>query len=304
MWEPPAGLSAAGRCGTLPAVCLNRGDTGLTSHASDRLVDLTLHSRALIRTMRLHVYLPPGYGDTTMRCPVAYLLHPWGQDERYWTRFLRLHEAADHLIEAGALPPFVAAMPQGDKSFFINAADPGGDFSPVVRLDPDHFAGALDGYGDYGDYLLEDVIPTVEREFRVIASRAARTIAGVSMGGAGAAVLAFRHPDVFGAVAIHSPALFTAEQLGPPWIFGLGDEAAFAQRSPVHLAGRLDPASGLRIYLDCGQDDEFAAPSRALHKALAARGVAHTYVSREGGHTGGFWRAHLARYLGFYTAGW
>jgi len=280
----------------------------LTSHTSERLVDLTIHSRALIRTMRLHVYLPPGYADTSMRYPVVYLLHPWGQDERYWTRFLRVHEAADHLVEAGALPPFIAAMPQGDKSFFINAEDPGGDFSPVVRLDPEHFAGALDGYGDYGDYVLEDLIPAVEREFRVIASRSARTIAGVSMGGTGAAVLAFQRPDLFGAVGIHSPALFTDEQLGPPWIFGLGDEAAFARRSPVHLARHLDPSSNLRIYLDCGQQDEFAAPALALHEALSARGVPHTYVSREGGHTGGhtggYWRAHLARYLGFYTAGW
>jgi enterochelin esterase-like enzyme len=71
--------------------------------------ELTLHSMALCKPMRLNVYLPPHYGDFSMQYPVVYLLHPWGADERYWTEDLRLHETADHLIHAGALPPFIAA---------------------------------------------------------------------------------------------------------------------------------------------------------------------------------------------------
>ncbi len=268
------------------------------------LIDLTLHSRALCRSMHLHAYLPPGYATGRGHYPVVYLLHPWGMDERYWTSVLGLHRIADRLISAGALPPFVAAMPQGDKSFFINAKDPGGDFSPVLRLDPGFFEGALEGYGDYGDYLLEDVIPTVERKLHVRTDRAARVIAGISMGGAGAAALAFTHPTLFGAVGIHSPALFTDERLGPPWIFGLGDLEAFAHRDPVHLARALDPHCGLRIYIDCGLDDELAPAVGALHDALAEQEVPHTYVTRLGGHTVDYWLANLAEYLGFYAAGW
>ena len=269
-----------------------------------RLTDLTFRSHALLRPMRLRAYLPPDYEEAREPLPTVYLLHPWGQDERWWTDVMRFHQAADHLITMGALPPFVAVMPQGDKSFFINAANPGGDYQMLVDFDPDHYAGALDGFGDYGDYLLRDVLDAAERRFPLRRDRRGRVIAGVSMGGAGAAVLAFTRPDLFCGAGIHSPALFDETQLGPPWLFGLGDPRAFAERDPVQLAGRLDPRAGLRIYLDCGQQDDLATRTEALHDALAARRVQHTYVSRPGSHTLPYWQAHLAEYLGFYAAGW
>lgn len=274
------------------------------SQTPGQMLDIRIRSGALCRPMRLHIYLPPRYGEPGLRYPVVYLLHPWGRDEHYFTGRLALHEVADRLIHAGAIPPFIAVMPQGDKSFFLNAANPGGDFTPILRLDAALFAGALEGYGDYADYLMNDVIPEVERRFAAQAHRAGRVIAGVSMGGAGAAALAFRHPESFGAVGIHSPVLFTAERRGPPWIFGLNDPAAAAQRDPAHLAGGLAPGHGLRIYLDCGLDDELAAPVGALHDELDRLGIPHRYCCRAGGHGGSYWSAHLAEYLGFYAAGW
>jgi len=272
--------------------------------ATGQLVDHTIRSRALVKPMRLRLYLPPRYGDLAIRYPVIYLLHPWGMDECYFTEHLRLHDLANRLIQAGTLPPFVAVMPQGDKSYFLNAEDPGGDFSMMVRLDPGFFEGALDGYGDYGDYLLQDVIGFVERGFEVRSDRTGRVIAGISMGAAGAAVQAFTHPDLFGAVGIHSPALFDETRLGPPWIFGLGDPAAFAARDPVQLAAQLLMRSSLSVYLDCGQQDEFDEPTAELHRALVDRDVQHTYISRPGHHSIDYWLAHLAEYLGFYAAGW
>lgn len=274
------------------------------TEASGQIQAVTLHSQALCKTMRLLVYLPPHYGEFGMRYPVAYLLHRWGGDERYWVDSLHLPEVADRLIHAGAIPPFVAVMPQGDKSFFLNAADPGGDFTPILRLDPDTYRDALSGYGDYADYLMDDVIPEVEWRYEVRSDRAGRVIAGVSMGGAGAAALAFTQPECFGAVGIHSTELFSSERLGQPWIFGLGDPAAFARRDPLHLAWALEAESGLRIYLDCGQQDEYARLTAEVHYALTGREIQHTYVSRPGGHDADYWRAHLAEYLGFYAAGW
>src|SRR5688572_8231787 len=182
--------------------------------------DLVIRSGALIRQMRVQVYLPPNYGERRARYPVIYLLHDWGADERFWSDALALPVIADHLINAEAVPPFVAVMPQGDKSFFINAANPHGNFAPIVRLDPDYFAGALEGCGDYADFLLDDVMCAVEQRFSVRTDRAARVIAGAGMGGAGAAVLGFQNPDLFGAVGIHSPMLFSSDRHGPPWIFG------------------------------------------------------------------------------------
>jgi enterochelin esterase-like enzyme len=266
--------------------------------------DHTLSSRALKRSMRARVYLPPRYEDFTLRYPVIYLLHPWGADEGFWTDTLDFHHLADRLILPGILPPFIAVMPQGDKSFFVDAAHPGGDFSSIVRLDPEYYQGALEGAGRYGEHLLEDVMPFVEKNFRARSDRAGRVIAGVGMGAAGAAVLAFSHLGRFGAVGIHSPTLFDDWHTGPPWIFGLGDREASNRRDPIRLAGALRRDSGLQIYLDCGVEDEMSEPVANLHWALTDCGSPHTYVSQPGDHSPAYWSAHLAEYLGFYAGGW
>lgn len=277
-------------------------DSSIT-RTDGKLREVTLSSHALCKQMRVHLYLPPMYGEFNMRYPVVYLLHPWGADERYWTDHLRLRETANHLINAQAIPPFIGVMPQGDKSFFVNAADPGGDFSMLLSFDPDHFAGALEGFGDYADYLLDDVIPFVERSFDARTDRAGRVVAGVGMGAFGAAALAFEHPGGFSAVGIHSPTLFTPERVGLPWIFGLGDEAAFARRDPSHLARSFTP-DGLRIYLDAGYDDDCFMDVANLHYTLIERDIPHTYATRTGIQGEAYWRENLGEYLGFYAAGW
>ena len=273
-------------------------------HTPGQVINRTLRSYELVREMRLCIYLPPLYGSFSMRYPVLYLLHPWGADECFWAEQLRIHEAADHLIHAGALPPFIAVMPQGDKSFFIDAAQPGGDFTPITRLDPTHFAGALEGCGDYGSFLLNDVIPFIEGEYTTRSNRGGRAIAGVEMGAAGAAVLAFSHPALFSTVGIHSPTLFSNEHLGPPWIFGLGDESSFAPRDPLHLARELNGHVKPRILVDSAQDDDSYLDTHTLHVALDVRKITHTYRTHPGRSTPGHWREHLAEYLGFYAAGW
>jgi enterochelin esterase-like enzyme len=266
--------------------------------------DHTLTSRALKRAMRISVYLPPRYEDFNLRYPVIYLLHPWGSDEHFWLDGLEFHHLADQLINPGILPAFIAVMPQGDKSFFIDAAHPGGDFSTITRLDPEYYAGALEGAGRYGEHLLDDVIPFVEKNFRARTERNARVIGGVDMGATGAAVLAFSQPQRFGTVGIHSPTLFDEWHVGPPWIFGLGDREAADRRDPILLAADLNPDGGQRIYVNCGVDDDMSEPTDNLHWALTDCGIPHTYVSQPGGHDIAYWSAHMGEYLGFYAGGW
>lgn len=270
-----------------------------------KLVDSTLHSYELNKEMRLHLYLPPGYdSDSTQSYPVLYLLHAWGVDEYYWCEELAFHRAADLLIAAGTVPPFIAVMPQGDKSYFIDAADPGGDYSMIVRLNPDQYSDALNGYGDYGAYMLTEMIPAIRDRYHVRTDRGGQVIAGIGMGATGASVLAFTNPDTFGGVGIHSPTLFDEHELGPPWIFGLGDAEAFAQRDPLHLARNLKPDNAPRVFLDCGADDDIVERVRDLHQTLDWCGIQHTFACRAGKHHTAYWQKHLARYIGFYSAGW
>jgi enterochelin esterase-like enzyme len=264
----------------------------------------TFQSRALCKPMRLSLYLPPGYRDSDRACPVLYLLHDWGWTEGSWFDLLDFSAAADRLISAGAVPPFIAAMPQGDKSFFIDAADPDGSYETLIRFDPAHYEGALEGCGFYGEYLLEDVLPFVERKFRVLARPSMRALGGIGMGATGAAALALSKPGVFSKVGMHSPLLYDRPGMGPPWIFGLSDEAAFRARDPRHLAETAPLSDFPAMYLDTGIDDDSADLTGSLHNILTRRGVKHTYRAHSGGHDLAIWQDHLAEYLGFYTAGW
>jgi enterochelin esterase-like enzyme len=60
----------------------------------------------------------------------------------------------------------------------------------------------------------------------------------------------------------------------------------------------------MRIYIDCGYDDERYLPTSELHHTLIERDVPHTYMTRASKHDQEYWRTHLGEYLGFYAAGW
>ena len=269
--------------------------------------ELSLDSCATGRRMMVRVITPPPRThETGAPLPVLYFLHPWGLSPRYLLEKLRLAEYLWRGIDRGALPPFVIALPEGGKSFYVNALDPPGhDWSAVVRGQPAFFAHALEQYGRYGDYLWREVIPAVEDRFGVRNDRAGRAIGGISMGGAAAAYHAFRAPEAFCAVGIHSPAVFQGppEQGGPPWIFGLTRET-FAQYNPADLARSLPPQDQPRIWLDCGARDDLLHNVEHLHCALEEQGLAHEYSICPGGHDKTYWEPRMADYLAFYAREW
>jgi enterochelin esterase-like enzyme len=268
---------------------------------------ISIESEAVGRVMDVQVVLPPDYDTGTRPAyPVLYFLHPWGLSPRYIIDKLRIHKHAWGGEADGTLPPMVIVMPTGFRSFFLNAADPPGrDWSAIVQAHTEFFRDALEQYGRYGDYLLGEVMPTVESEFNVRRDRAGRAIGGISMGGAAAAVHAFRDPGMFCAVGIHSPALFEGVpgSAGPPWIFGLTRDSV-AARNPADVARRMDPADQPRIWLDTGDQDPMRAAVAHLHRALDEAGAAHTYAVEPGGHGKTYWEPRMSRYLAFYAQEW
>ncbi|WP_119073010.1 alpha/beta hydrolase [Aggregatilinea lenta] len=279
----------------------------MTSLEADAVQDLWIDSRALGRAMNSKVVLPPGYDAARAAAyPVLYFLHPWGLSPRYIVDKLHIQPYLYAGIEAGTLPPMVIVLPTGEKSFYLNADDQQGyDWPSLLDMENDFFRDALKQYGAYGDYLLGEVIPFVERKYHVRRDRAGRAMGGISMGGAAAAVHAFRDPAQFCAVGIHSPALFMGppEQNGPPWIFGVTRER-FATYNPADLAAGVTPDAQPRIYLDVGDQDLMAERVQHLHDALDAAGLAHTYHLRPGSHNKTYWEPHMPEYLDFYSAGW
>lgn len=270
--------------------------------------DVIIDSRAVGRKMRVRIITPPGFAQDGMsRIPVLYFLHPWGLSPGYITDKLNIHRHLWDGMNDGSLPPMVIALPTGHRSFFINADDPPGhDWSPIITSGDDRFFDdALNQYGNYGDYLLDEVIPYVESHYPVRTDRAGRAIGGISMGGAGAAIHAFRHPERFCALGMHSPALVTESMADQhiPWIFGLTPEA-FSTRSPVALAQRLNGNTDLRIYLDAGTQDLLREQVESFHVVLSARGIAHQYSMPVGGHDKTYWEPRMREYLAFYAHEW
>jgi enterochelin esterase-like enzyme len=269
--------------------------------------DIEIDSRAVNRPMTVRVITPPGYDEGADRdYPVLYFLHPWGLSPRYITDKLNIHLHAWRGAANGSLPSMLIVLPTGLKSFYMNAADPPGyDWTPVVESHDEFFRDALDEYGLYGDYLLKEVIPHIETHYRVWTDRAGRAIGGISMGGAAAAVHAFREPARFCAVGIHSPALFTGppENTGPPWIFGL-DRESFAARNPADVARSLTPETQPRIWLDTGSADVMRDVVEDLHHVLDGQRIRHEFAIHPGGHNKAYWEPLMSAYLASYAQEW
>lgn len=176
----------------------------LALSADGAIRELDIHSEAIAGNLlgdpadqKFAVYVPPGYDqNTATRYPVLYLLHGIGGGYTDWTKDWGIAESMDALIAAGA-PPFLVVMPNGRNAL-------GGAFyadSPVT--------------GKWKTFLVRELVPRIDRDFRTIAKPGARGIAGHSMGGFGAIRLAMRHPDVFGSLLAISPCcLSMVEDIG------------------------------------------------------------------------------------------
>src|ERR1019366_650860 len=145
--------------------------------------DVTFHSVALDRDMPYRVVLPKRIASG-QKLPVVYLLHGGGGNLRDWSNYSDVAGYAERGL--------VLVMPEGNYSYYMNAAG-----RPRDR---------------YEDYIVRDLIADVELRFPAAKGREHRAIAGVSMGGFGAVVLALRHSELYAAAAGLSPALDVPSQ--------------------------------------------------------------------------------------------
>jgi S-formylglutathione hydrolase FrmB len=281
-----------------------------------------------------YVYKPPGYdANPTQRWPVLYLLHGMTQDETAWPLQGQLASAAD-AAHFGA----IVIMPDGDNSYYSNSTTPVNYSACMAKgtglLDPraTHDKTCV-RTPNYETYIVDDLLHEIDRNYRTIADRNARGIAGLSMGGFGAFMLAMRHPETFSAAASHSGVL-TLLFAGPypyrrgdvrllddvsqwgaeigvfgAWFRGIfgADRNNWLAHDPSELAKTLVPApppsAGLALYLDCGTDDEFALHNgaRYLHDILTDRGIAHEFFVGPGAHNFAFWKSRLPFSLSFFA---
>ncbi|HXG90936.1 MAG TPA: alpha/beta hydrolase family protein [Blastocatellia bacterium] len=241
----------------------------------------SLESAALGKQLKYAVQLPPSYdADKKRHYPVLYFLHGMNGNEGEFEH-RGIAAAVDKLRAEGKIGEFIIVAPAGENSFYINSKN-------GVR---------------YEDAIIADLIPHIEKTYRAMATRDGRAIQGLSMGGWGALMLAFKHPEMFSSVTAHSAALY--DQLPKPSgtdrysqymdrtikrIFGdPPDEEFFQSNNPLHLAETNAGAikkSGLKIYFDVGEQDRYGyAPSnKLLDERLTKAGIAHEFHVFPGNH--------------------
>jgi enterochelin esterase-like enzyme len=241
--------------------------------------DAGFASAVLGRSMPYRVYLPRSY-DTPegagRRYPVVYLLHGMGGRWDEWSGY-GVEEVANQLFAGGELPELILIAPQGGLGYWMDQDGPGAT--------------------PWAQYVALDLVRHVDATYRTLPRREARAVGGLSMGAHGAIALALAYPQVFGVAGAHSPSI--RARASAPAYFGT-DDAAFARRDPLALAGSAEPAPAPRIWIDAGADDPWRPGAEALREALEARGWAPEYHVFPGEHDGWYWGDHLWEYLPFY----
>jgi S-formylglutathione hydrolase FrmB len=241
----------------------------------------SLQSPSLGKELKYAVQLPPSYKtDAKRRYPILYFLHGMNGSE---VEFQRRGVAAEvsKLRDEKKIGEFIIVAPAGENSFYLNSK-----------------SGVL-----YEDAIIKDLIPHIEKTYRTLGTAGGRSIQGISMGGWGALMLAFKHPEMFSSVSTHSAALY--DELPKPngtdryaqfldrtikRIFGdPPDEAFFQANNPLRL-GEANAAaikkSGLKVYFDVGEQDRYGyqVSNKLLDERLTKAGVPHEFHVFPGNH--------------------
>jgi enterochelin esterase family protein len=239
-------------------------DTRQVPHGG--VTSVTYYSTALKRFRRMHVYTPPGYELGRNRFPVFYLLHGAGDSDASWSSVGRAGFILDNLIDAKKAKPMVVVMTAGHTSR-----------APFAVL-----PGALPG-DEFADDFTNDVMPYIEKNYRVLTDRPNRAMAGLSMGGSQTLNIAFLHPDKFAYIGVFSSGA------------GLGG-GQITDWESAHKAGLADASlkKGLRLlWLSTGVDDFVLANSRSTVEMLKRNGFTPVFKESAGGHTWLNWQDYL-----------
>ena len=151
----------------------------------------------------MHVYTPPGYEGGDAKYPVFYLLHGGGDEDSGWSTIGRAGFILDNLIAAKKAVPMIVVMPNGSlpppKDMPARPAPgeaPSAEFRAAMEKMQNRFT----------DELLKEVVPAVEKTYRVKTGRENRALAGLSMGGGQTLRVLVTHPEEFAYVGIWMPA--------------------------------------------------------------------------------------------------
>lgn len=227
----------------------------------------------------MYVYTPAGYNESKDKLPVFYLLHGGGGDEDAWTTLGRAPQILDNLIASGKAKPMIVVMTNGNPG---DAAAPGA--APEKKQTAGQNNPGSMGSGKFEESLVKDVIPFIEKNYRVIANKDNRAVSGLSMGGMQTLYLANNHPEMFSYFGVMSMGLVDMSRFG-----GKDDPA-----ERVKNLEKLRNSKPKLYWIGVGKDDFLYKSAQDLRKFLDDNKFPYVYRESEGGHTWTNWRIYLS----------
>jgi enterochelin esterase-like enzyme len=133
----------------------------------------------------------------------------------------------------------------------------------------------------FEQYILKDVIPTIESGYRVAANADSCAIAGLSTGGEWALTIGLGHPKLFSSIGPPGPSML--RELADRWASALAEPKATNARWKV-------------LCIECGrQNPGHLSASRKEHETLEQAAIKHTYSETEGAHNYTLWQQHMVQ---------
>lgn len=237
------------------------------------------NSPSLGMTRRITIYTPAGYETGKESYPVLYLLHGMGGDEEAWINLGRTSQILDNLIAQGKALPMIVVMPNGNVA---QEAAPGesslGFYKPTMQL-----PNTMDG--KYEE-TFGDIIKFVESNYRVIAKKSGRAIAGLSMGGYHSLHISRYYPNTFDYVGLFSAAI-TPDAKAVSKVYDNFDATLKQQKD-----------NGYKLYwIGIGKTDFLYKYNAEFRKKLDDIKMPYEYRESEGGHTWTNWRVYLSEFV-------
>ncbi len=255
----------------------------------------SMASKILGHPVQYCVILPPSYDSSRQSYPVLYFLHGLGSNSEILINSGGM-DLINDLWSQKQIGEFLIVTPDAGRSFYINSRD---------------------GKVRYEDFFIHEFIPYIEKRYRVLADREHRGVSGVSMGGYGAFRFAFRYPQLFGSMSAHSAALLatlptvsSSDYQGAILNRILGsafgsppDPAYWKQNNPFTIVGNGARSAGLKIYFDCGTEDDygFDAGAKSFHELLDSRHISNEFHLFPGGHDWNYVAEHFPASLEFHS---
>lgn len=250
--------------------------------------EIELKSALLGRSINYRILYPVKYSaaeKSDTRFPVLYLLHGLTGQSSNWLEKTRIAGYATHY-------DLFIVMVEGGNGWYTDSA--------TVPADK------------YESYILSELIPDVEKRFRVSTMREGRGVAGLSMGGYGAIKFGLKHPERFALAASMSGAFGAAswpekqlKALGSigdslAQTFGPDDSPTRKTNDVFKLAREFSTKKTKPIpyfYIDCGTEDFLFGNNRDFVDLFVELGIPHQYRQLPGTHAWNYWDAQIQEIL-------